>query len=143
MLDGIPLGQLGIEGISNNNTLPLTVVAPVIFTPNLPPVDTNAVGHRPLAHSFDSAPFLPKAVVIGCAEGSCNRALDDIFEFTGVTDHNWRALESARANGMATRAMFKETSPGDYKCGSLVRYLKPEEIIKKTSTWTSKLEEGP
>ena len=143
MLDGIPLGQLGMEGTSNNNALPLTVVAAVTFTPNLPPVDINAVGLRPLVHSLDSAPFLPKAVVIGCAEGSCNWALDDIFEFTGVTDHNWRTLKCVRANGMATGAMFKRTSPGDPDCGSLVRSLKPEAIIKKTSTRTSKLEEGP
>ena len=39
--------------------------------------------------------------------GSGIQALDDIFGLTGVTDHDWRALECARANGMATSAMFK------------------------------------
>ena len=41
VLDGTPLSQLGIEGINNNYALPLTVLAAVTFTPNLPAVDTN------------------------------------------------------------------------------------------------------
>ena len=69
VLDGVPLGQLSIEGINNNNALPLTVLAAVTYTPDLPPVDTNPVGHRPRTNSFDSAPMLPKAVAIGCGEG--------------------------------------------------------------------------
>ena len=97
MLHGIPLGQLGIEGINNNNALPLTVFAAVTFTPDLPPVDINPAGHRSRAHLMDSAPILLKTVVIGCGRGSYIRALDDIFEFTGVTDHAWRALECAPA----------------------------------------------
>ena len=40
------------------------------------------------AHTLDFTPILPKAVVIGYRRGSCIRALDDIFEFTGVTDHD-------------------------------------------------------
>ena len=97
VLDGVPLGQLGIEGINNNNTLPLTVHAAVTFTPNLPPADTNPAGYRPRSHSLDSVPMLPKAVAIGCGGGSSIRLLDDIFEFTGVTDRDWRALECTRA----------------------------------------------
>ena len=65
VLDGVPLGQLGIEDI-NNSALPLTVLAAVTFTPDLPLVDTNPAGHRSRAHSLDSAPILPKTVVIGC-----------------------------------------------------------------------------
>ena len=64
VLDGVPLGQLGIEGINNNNALPLTVLAAVTFTSDLPPADTNRVGHRPRALSLDSAPMLLKAVAI-------------------------------------------------------------------------------
>ena len=45
VLGGIPLGQLGIEGINNNYALPLTVLAAVTFTPDLTPVDTSPVGH--------------------------------------------------------------------------------------------------
>ena len=45
VLGGIPLGQLGLEGINNNYTLPLTVLTAVTFTPDLTPVDTNPVGH--------------------------------------------------------------------------------------------------
>ena len=107
VLDGVLLGQLDIEGINNNNALPLMVLAAVTFTPDVPPVDTNPVGHRFRAHSRNSAPVLPKAVVIGCGRGSCIRTLDDIFEFTGVTDHDWRALECARASSMTTSALFK------------------------------------
>ena len=46
VLDGVPLGQLliGIEGISNNNAPPLSVLATVTFTPDSQPVDTNPVG---------------------------------------------------------------------------------------------------
>ena len=69
VLDGVPLGQLGIEGINNNNTLPLTLLAAVTFTPDLPPADTNPAGYRPRAHSLDSVPMLPKAVAIGCGGG--------------------------------------------------------------------------
>ena len=69
VLDGIPLGRLGIEGVNNNEALPLTVLAAVTFTPNLPPTDTNSVGQRSRAHSLDSALTLPKAVVIGCGGG--------------------------------------------------------------------------
>ena len=69
MLDGVPLGQVSIEGISNNDALPLMVLAAVTFTPDLPPSDTDPAGHRPRAHSLDSAPILPKAVVIGCGGG--------------------------------------------------------------------------
>ena len=68
VLDGVPLGQLGIEGINNNDALSLTVLAAVTFTPDLPPTDTNPAGHRPRAHSLDFAPMLPKAVVIGSGE---------------------------------------------------------------------------
>ena len=66
---GIPLGQLGIQGINSNNALFLTVFAAVTFTSNLPPADTNPVRHRSRAHSLDSAPVMPKAVVIGCGGG--------------------------------------------------------------------------
>ena len=78
MLDGVPLGQLGIEGINNNDALFFTVLATVTFTPDLPPADTNPAGRRPRAHSLDSAPMLPKAVIIEYG-GSSIRALDDIF----------------------------------------------------------------
>ena len=106
MLDSIPLSQLDIENI-NNNALPLMVLVAVTFLPDFSPADTNPVGHRSRAHSLDSAPILPKTVVIGCGVRSCIRTLDAIFEFTGVTDHDWRALECARANGVATSAMSK------------------------------------
>ena len=118
VLDGVSLGQLDIEGISNNDALPLTVLAAVTFTSDLPPVDTNPVGHKPRAHSLDFAPMLPKAVVTGCGEGSSTRALDDVFELTGVTDHDWRALECTRANGMTANVLFKRTCPGDSNYGS-------------------------
>ena len=73
----------------------------------------------------------------------CIRALGDIFEFTGVTDRDWRALGCACANGKATSAMFKRTCPGDPEYGSWVKSLKPEVIIGNTSRRTSELEEGP
>ena len=82
MLDGVPLGQLGIECINNNDAPSLTVPAAVTFTPDLPPTVTNPDGHRPHAHSLNSAPILPKAVFIGCGGGSSIRALDDIFGST-------------------------------------------------------------
>ena len=75
--------------------------------------------------------------------GIGTRALDDIFEFTGVTDHDWRALECARANGLAISALFERTCPGDPEYGSWVKSLKPEVIIGNTSRRTNELEEGP
>ena len=121
VLDGVPLGQLSIEGVNNNDALILTVHATVTFTPDLPPADTNPAGQRtPRAHSLDSTPMLSNAVVIGCWGGSSILALDDIFKFTGITDHDWRALECTRANGMATNALFKRTYPGDPEYGSWV-----------------------
>ena len=81
MLDGVSLGQMGIEGINNNDALSLTVLATVTFTPDFPPTDTNPTGHRLRARSLDSAPMLPKAVV-GCRGDSSIRALDGIFEST-------------------------------------------------------------
>ena len=59
VLHGVPLGRLGIEGINNNDALPLTVLAAVTFTPGLPPIDTNLAGYRPCAYSLDSASMLP------------------------------------------------------------------------------------
>ena len=88
VLDGVPLGQLGTEGINNDDALSLTVFSAVTFTPDLPPTDTNPTGHRPRAHSLDSAPMLPEGVVIGCGGGSSIWALDGIFKFTGVTNHD-------------------------------------------------------
>ena len=73
---------------------------------------------------------------------SCIRALGVILEFTGVTDHDWRALECARANGMATNPTFKRTIPGNPEYGSWVKPLKPEAIIGNTSGRTSELEPG-
>ena len=64
VLDATPLGQLGIEGI-NNITLPLTVLAAVAFTSDLTPDGTNPDGYQSRAHLWNSAPILPKAVVIG------------------------------------------------------------------------------
>ena len=69
VVNGIPLGQLGIEGINNNDALPLTVLTAVTFTPDLTPVHTNPVGRRSRAHSLDSALILLKAVIIGWGEG--------------------------------------------------------------------------
>ena len=95
MLDGVPLGQLGIEGI--NDAPSLTVLAAVTFTPDLPPADTNPAGHRARARSLDSAPMLLKAGVIGCEGGGGSiRARDDIFEFTRC--HQPRLDTSRRAN---------------------------------------------
>ena len=37
VFDGVPLGQLGIGGINNNDALPLTVLAAVTFTPTCRP----------------------------------------------------------------------------------------------------------
>ena len=70
------------------------------------------------------------------------RALDDIFEFTGVTDHDWKALECARANGMATGVLFKRTCPGDSEYSFWIKSLKPEVIIGNTSRGENELEEG-
>ena len=69
VLDGVHLGQMGIEGINDNNALSLTVLTAITFTPDLPPIDTNTTGHRTRAQSLDSAPMLPKAAVIGCGGG--------------------------------------------------------------------------
>lgn len=44
VLDGTPLGQLGIEGINNNYTLPFTIAAAATFTPGMTPADTNPDG---------------------------------------------------------------------------------------------------
>ena len=60
VLDGVPLGQLGIEGINFNDALPFTVLAAVTFTPGLPPTDNNVAGYRPCAYSLDSASMLPR-----------------------------------------------------------------------------------
>ena len=65
-----------------------------------------------------------QAVVIGCGGGSSIRALDGIFEITGVTNLEWRTLECTRTNDMAINAMFKRTCPGDPECGSWVKSLK-------------------
>ena len=65
VLDGVPLGQLDIEGFNKNNALSLTVLAAVTFTLDLPP-DTNPIGHR---STLDSAPMLPNVVAIGCGRG--------------------------------------------------------------------------
>ena len=142
MLDGIPLCQLGIEAISNNYALPLTVLIAITFIPDLTPVDTNPVGHRSRAYSLDPPPTLPKAVVIGCGGGSCIRALKCIFEFTGVTDRVWRALECACTNGMATNATFKRTNLEDLDYGSWVKSLKAEATTGKTlggpASWSRK-----
>ena len=86
--------------------------------------------------------MLLKAVAIGCGGGSSIRALDDIFEFKGVTDHDWRALECNRANDMTTNTLFKRTCPGDPEYGSWVKSLKPEVIIGKTFRRANELEEG-
>ena len=142
VLDGVHLGQLGIEGINNNDALPLALLAAVTFTPNLPPANTNPAGHTPRAHSLDSAPILPKAVVIGCGGWNSIRALSDILEFAGITDHDWRALECTRTNGTATNAQFKRMCPGDPDYGSWVKSHKPEVIIGDTSRRANELEEG-
>ena len=142
VLDGIPLGRLGIEGVNNNEALPLTVLAAVTFTPNLLPTDTNSVGQRSRAHSLDSAPTLPKAVVIGCGGGSSIRALNDIFDFTGITDHDWRALECARLNGKTTNSQFKRMCLEDPEYVPWIKSRKPEAIIGNTSRRANELEEG-
>ena len=69
MLDGVPLDQLSIEGSNNNDALSPTVLATVTIIPDLPHADTNIAGHGPRAHSLNSGPMLPKAVVIGCGGG--------------------------------------------------------------------------
>ena len=142
VLDGIPLGQLGVEDINDNDALPLTVLATVTFTPDLKPVGTNLVGHRSRAYSLDPTLVLPKAVVMGCVCGGCIRALEDIFDFTGVTYHDRRALECARANGVETSVMWKRTSPGDPEYGFWVKSLKLEAIIEShtggPASWSHK-----
>ena len=121
MFDGVPLGQLGIEGINTNDALSLAVLAAVTFTPDLPPTDTNPepVPTRWIPHRCS------QAVVIGCKGGSSIRALYGIFELTGVTDPDWRTLESIRANDMAINTLFKRTCPGDPEYDSWVKSLKP------------------
>ena len=128
MLDGVPLGQLGVEGINNNDALSLTVLAAVTFTSELPNTDTNPAGHRPCAYSLDSASMLPSCShrMRGGGGGGSIRALDDIFEFTSVTDHDWRTLECTRANDMAINALFERTCPEDPEYGSWVKSLKPD-----------------
>ena len=49
-------------------------------------------------------------------------------------------MKCARANGMATRAMFEQTCSGDPEYGSCVKLLKPEATIGNTSRRTSELE---
>ena len=94
VLYGVPRGQMDIERINNNNTLPLTVLAAVAFTPDLPPVDTNPLGYRPRAHSLDSAPMLPKAVVIGWGGGGGHSGTGKHFRIHGyptTTGEHWNA----------------------------------------------------
>ena len=89
-----PLSKTPSQGTTRRkgpiDALPFTVLAAVIFTPDLTPVDTGCEGG-----------------------GSYFRALDAISEFKGATDHDWRALKCARMNGMATNATFNQTIPGD------------------------------
>ena len=74
--------------------------------------------------------------------GGSIRALSDIFEFTGITDHDWRAMECTRVNGRATEAQFKRTCPGDPEYGSWVKSREPEVIIENTFRRANELEEG-
>ena len=74
--------------------------------------------------------------------GDIIQALDNIFEFTGVNDHDWRALECTRVDDMATNVLFKRTCRGDPEYGSWVKSLKPEVIIGNTSKRANELEEG-
>ena len=74
--------------------------------------------------------------------GSGIRALDDIFEFTAVTDHDSRALIYARANGLATSALSKRNRSGDPEYGSWVKSLKLEVVIGSLPMGVSELKEG-
>ena len=131
-----------MECINNNNARPLTVFTAFTFTPDLTPATpTESDTDKSRAYSLNPAPILPNVIVIVCGAGSCTRALDDIFEFTAVTAHDWRAPECARTNGMATYATFKQTSPGDLEYGSFqTRSNHWEHIIRRTSELE---QEGP
>ena len=50
------------------------------------------------------------------------------FDFTGVTDHDRRALECARANGMETSAILERTSQRDREYGSRVKFFKKQSL---------------
>ena len=144
MLHGVPLDQLGLEGINNNDALSLTVLAAATFTPELPPSDTNPAGHRPRAHSLNSAPILPKAIFIGCgggvAFGHWMAFLNSQVSPTTTGEH-WNA-PARTTNYMATNALLKRKCPGDPEYGYGVKSLKPEVVIGNISRRTNELEEG-
>ena len=113
MLDGVPLGQLGIGGINNNDALSLTILAAITFTPDLPPTDTNPAGHRPCFHSLDFASMLPKAVVIGCWGRVAFERWMPFSKPQGVTDHDRTHPEGQTSRRKDNKAQQEQLPPLD------------------------------
>ena len=100
VLDGIPLSELGVndvdyqDGSANSTRLVNNVVvAALAITPPFDEVDSR--------DSRDSAAILdptPTAVVLCCGGGGHIHAAEAILDVKAATEHDWRALECARAN---------------------------------------------
>ena len=61
--------------------------------------------------------------------GGFIRASNGILQVLGATDHDWRALECIRSNGLPKQMELKRTTPGSQRCQGWIKTLQPEVLL--------------
>ena len=107
MLDGVLLGELGANEVEKPTGKNATVTASVIFTPGRAAgADIERAATIPATEEY------PVAVVLCCRGGGGLMVANGLVAVKGATDHDWRALECVRANGLDDGVRLVRTDSG-------------------------------
>ena len=126
-MDGVLLSDMGIDGTDVPPPQNVAAVAGAIATPGMS-WEADREVEADLAE-LHSAPERPTAVILCCGGGGSILAAQELVNVKAATDHDWRALECVRTNGIGGTIRLMRTRPGDEECTTLLQEVNPSVVI--------------
>ena len=128
VLEGVLLSELGADEVDKPTGKNAAVEASVIFTPG-----RAADADTERAAIMFATEERPVAVVLCCGGGGGLMAAKGLVAVKGATDHDWRALECVRANGLDEGVRLVRAEPGGEDCKRLLSDLSPSVVMGDAS----------
>ena len=120
MLDGVLLSELGADEVNKPTGKNAAIAASVSFTPGRA-VDAGAEKSA----TTSAAEKHPVVVVFCCGGGGGLMAAKELVTVKGATDHDWRALECVRENGLEQGVRLMSGTRGE-RLQKAAKRLEPE-----------------
>lgn len=141
VLNGVLLAEPGAGMVETPTIQSVAVAASVIFTPGVAAAATASIitatvvdetaprdGDRPRNRTLDTEEH-PVAVILCYGGGGSLIASEGVVMVKGATDHDWRAPEGVRGNGLDEGVRLIRTRPGVEACAKLLSKVCPSVNI--------------